>query len=145
MLVRKAKKEELVQIAALEAQNFSDAWSLRVLEETYEQKEASILAALTDSGIAGYCIEYTVLDETEIARIATDEAHRRMGIGSALIQYLMEKARKTKCTRILLDVRKSNLSARTFYEKQGFGEDGVRKNYYDTPKEDAVLMSYRVQ
>lgn len=144
MLVREAKKEELEVIAALEAQNFSDAWSLRALEETYGQKQASILVALTKLGVAGYCIVYTVLDETEIARIATDQAQRRMGVGSALIQYLIEKARRTMGSRILLDVRESNLPARAFYETQGFLEDGIRRNYYDTPREDAVLMSYRV-
>lgn len=72
------------------------------------------------------------------------QAQRRMGVGSALIQYLIEKARRTMGSRILLDVRESNLPARAFYETQGFLEDGIRRNYYDTPREDAVLMSYRV-
>ena len=84
------------------------------------------------------------MGESEIARIATDQAQRRMGVGSALIQYLIEKARRTMGSRILLDVRESNLPARAFYETQGFLEDGIRRNYYDTPREDAVLMSYRV-
>ncbi len=49
-----------------------------------------------------------------------------------------------KINKILLDVRESNAAARTFYEEEGFAEDGIRQNFYDDPKEDAVLMSRRL-
>ena len=110
----KAELSDLQDIAALESEIFSDAWSLKSLEETWNQKNAVIFAAKTEEKIAGYLIIYYVLDEGEIARIAT---------------------------RIMLEVREGNEAARRFYEKCGFTEDGIRKNYYENPQENAILMS----
>ena len=67
----KAELSDLQDIAALESEIFSDAWSLKSLEETWNQKNAVIFAAKTEEKIAGYLIIYYVLDEGEIARIAT--------------------------------------------------------------------------
>ena len=66
----KAELSDLQDIAALESEIFSDAWSLKSLEETWNQKNAVIFAAKTEEKIAGYLIIYYVLDEGEIARIA---------------------------------------------------------------------------
>ena len=75
----KAELSDLQDIAALESEIFSDAWSLKSLEETWNQKNAVIFAAKTEEKIAGYLIIYYVLDEGEIARIATAPSMRRQG------------------------------------------------------------------
>ena len=79
----KAELSDLQDIAALESEIFSDAWSLKSLEETWNQKNAVIFAAKTEEKIAGYLIIYYVLDEGEIARIATAPSMRRQGSGTA--------------------------------------------------------------
>ena len=125
--ISEADFQELPEIAALEREIFPDAWSLKSLEETWKQKNAAIFVAKTKEGMAGYLIFYYVLEEGEIARIATEHSVRRQG--------------EQKITRIMLEVRENNEAARQFYGKCGFTKDGIRRNYYENPKENAVLMS----
>ena len=132
----KAELSDLQDIAALESEIFSDAWSLKSLEETWNQKNAVIFAAKTEEKIAGYLIIYYVLDEGEIARIATAPSMRRQ-----MFQELVAFCEEQQITRIMLEVREGNEAARRFYEKCGFTEDGIRKNYYENPQENAILMS----
>ena len=139
--IRKAELSDLPEIAALESEIFSDAWSLKSLEQTWNQKNAEIFVAKTEGKIAGYLIFYYVLDEGEIARIATDPSLRRQGAAGRMFGELVSFCEERQITRILLEVRESNESARGFYEKCGFAEDGIRKNYYENPKENAILMS----
>lgn len=138
---RKARKEDIEQIALLEAETFPDAWSIDGLQETMEQNHAFITVAEADAEIVAYCIVYHVMDEGEIARIAVSKDSRRRGIGWGLLDYTCDCCRKKELQRFLLDVRESNAGARAFYQQYGFAEDGIRKNFYDNPKEDAVLMS----
>ena len=137
----KAEMSDLQDIAALESEIFSDAWSLKSLEETWKQKNAAIFVAKTKEGMAGYLIFYYVLEEGEIARIATAHSVRRQGAASQMFRKLLDFCREQKITRILLEVRENNEAARQFYGKCGFTKDGIRRNYYENPKENAVLMS----
>ena len=137
----KAELSDLPEIAALESEIFSDAWSLKSLEETWNQKNAVIFAAKTEKKIAGYLIFYYVLDEGEIARIATASFVRGQGAAGRMFQELVAFCEAQQITRIMLEVRESNEAARGFYGKCGFAEDGIRKNYYENPKENAILMS----
>ena len=92
-------------------------------------------------GMAGYLIFYYVLEEGEIARIATAHSVRRQGAASQMFRKLLDFCREHKITRIMLEVRENNEVARQFYGKCGFTKDGIRRNYYENPKENAVLMS----
>ena len=123
----KAEMSDLQDIAALESEIFSDAWSLKSLEETWNQKNAVIFAAKTEEKIAGYLIIYYVLDEGEIARIATAPSMRRQGAAGQMFQELVAFCEEQQITRIMLEVREGNEAARRFYEKCGFTEDGIRK------------------
>lgn len=139
--LREMKIQDSGRIAELEQEIFTDAWTQTGIEETFAQAHSVIVVAEEESKIQGYCILYVVLDEAEIARIGVTERVRYSGVGSLILQF-GEKICKEKGTeRLLLDVREGNLPARKFYEKHGFFVDGVRKNFYDNPKEDGVLMS----
>ena len=140
-IFRKGTEEDIPYIAELEAKNFSDAWTLQGVRETFEQSHAFITVAEADDQIVGYCIIYYAMDEAEIARIATCQTVRRTGIGKGLLNYTCECCRDKQIERLLLDVRESNEGAIAFYENYGFQTDGIRKGFYDMPKEDAVLMS----
>ena len=125
--ISEADFPELPEIAALEREIFPDAWSLKSLEETWKQKNAAIFVAKTKEGMAGYLIFYYVLEEGEIARIATAHSVRRQGAASQMFRKLLDFCREQKITRIMLEC--------------GFTKDGIRRNYYENPKENAVLMS----
>lgn len=143
-IFRNMTEQDVAQIAELEKKVFSDAWTSTGIYETFGQNQAFIAVAECDGEIAGYCIIYYVIDEGEIARIAVDEKVRRQGVGRGLLDFVCECCKMKNVYRLLLDVRESNESARRFYEQYGFAVDGVRKNFYDQPKENAVLMSKNI-
>ncbi len=143
-IFRKIEEAEIAKVAVLEKNIFSDAWSQDSISETYRQSNAIIVVAEEDSNIVGYCIFYYVMDEGEIARIGVDEKLRGQGVGRSLLDYVCAFCHKNEIERLLLDVRESNTSARRFYEKYGFVIDGLRKDFYDAPKEHAVLMSMTI-
>lgn len=141
LVFRNVEEKDIAFIAELEKNIFSDAWTNKSIGDTMNQPQAFITVAEENEEIAGYCIIYYVLDEGEIARIAVDERWRRQGVGRRLLDYACECCREKNIERLLLDVRESNESARVFYKNYGFEEDGIRKNFYEMPREHAVLMS----
>lgn len=142
--IRIAKEQEIEEIARLEQEIFPDPWSLKALRDTWNQKQAQILGAWLDGQMAGYVIVYFAADESEIARIAVDEKFRRQGVAGALLDGMERVLAGKGIVRLMLDVRKSNAAALRFYLSRGFKEDGVRKNFYTNPIEDAILMSRRL-
>ena len=139
--VRKMEIEDGAAVAEMEHQCFTDAWSEKSILETLNQSNAVCLVAEKAGKRAGYVLAYTAADEVEIARIAVVEEVRRQGVAAAMFDALKKQTNDLGCTKVLLDVRKSNEAARRFYEKSGFSEDGVRPKFYSDPEEDAVLMS----
>ena len=140
-IFRKGTEIDIKYIAELEEKIFSDAWTEKSVQDTFEQKQAFITVAEDEGEIVGYCIVYYVMDEAEIARVATCETVRRKGIGKGLLQYTCDCCREKQIERLMLDVRESNEGAIAFYKKHGFQTDGIRKHFYEMPKENAVLMS----
>lgn len=141
LIVRNMQMSDAEGIAVLEREAFSDAWTEKGIIDTFHQQQAFIVVAEKDEQIVGYCIMYYVLDEGEIARIAVSDSCRRQGVGRAVLNEVNNICLQKGISRILLDVRESNDAARAFYKQYGFVEDGMRKNFYDMPKEHAVLMS----
>ena len=99
------------------------------------------LIAEEDGEILGYLGILISFDESEITNVCVAEKARRRGIGRALMEELFHRMQERKVRVIHLDVRLGNTPARNLYESLGFVQDGLRKGYYDLPKEDAVLMS----
>ena len=99
------------------------------------------LSALDDMGaVMGYVGLMFVLDEGYISNVAVAPEFRRCGIADALISALIEREKKALAF-LTLEVRESNIPAISLYAKHGFITVGSRKNYYDRPKENALLMT----
>lgn len=141
---RKMTESDIGAVAELEKEIFSDAWTKNSIYETFCQQQAFVTVVEEDGEIQAYCIVYYVMDEGEIARIAVSPRHQRRGTGRKLLDCVCELCRKKGVTRLLLDVRESNETARKFYESYGFLEDAIRKNFYQMPVEHAVLMSKNI-
>ena len=90
--------------------------------------------------IIGYVGMYISFEEGEITNVAVAEVLRKNGVGEALMKRLLADAQKLGMTRIVLEVRVSNAPAIRLYEKCGFKEIGIRKGFYDFPKEDGSIM-----
>lgn len=140
--MRTGDTEAVEQTAALEAAVFPDPWSCREIEKTVEQAHTLCGIAREGVKVCGYFLCYYVLDECEIARIAVTQQERNRGIGKQLLCFMEELCRQKGITKLMLDVRESNQIAISFYERNGFVVDGVRKHFYGgSNPEDAILMS----
>lgn len=133
--------EHVPQVAALERACFSRPWSEAMLEnELWNDSAVVIVAEGEDGAVLGYAGLQTVLDEGYINNVAVAEAYRRQGVADELIAAFVRFG-QAKLAFLTLEVRASNAPAIALYAKHGFAEAGRRKNYYDDPKEDAILMT----
>lgn len=134
--------EHIPQIAQLETRCFSMPWTQELLQTQLKDEQHEFLAALDASGrVIGYVGMMFVLDEGYISNVAVDEAFRRQGIADALIERLCLICREHGLSFVSLEVRAGNAPAVALYQKHGFVEMGVRKNYYERPREDALIMT----
>ena len=133
--------EHVPQVAALERACFSRPWSEAMLEnELWNDSAVVIVAEGEDGTVLGYAGLQTVLDEGYINNVAVAEAYRRQGVADELIAAFVRFG-QAKLAFLTLEVRASNAPAIALYAKHGIAEAGRRKNYYDDPKEDAILMT----
>ena len=128
------------QIAALEKVCFSDPWSEKSIASELDNPLSCWLVSLEGETVTGYVGSQTVLDETDMMNIAVRPDFRRQGIARALIEALTVQLKKRGSRALMLEVRSSNASARMLYEKLGFYQVGIRRNYYRNPREDALIL-----
>lgn len=91
-------------------------------------------------GLAGYAVLRVIAPEAEIENICVAPACRRSGVGETLMAEMLRLAAERDAERIFLEVRAHNESAKALYLKKGFVESYRRKNYYQGPTEDAIIM-----
>ena len=141
MTVRIVRPDDLPQIFALEQLCFSVPWTEEMLRAQLTDGHV-FLAAVEDGQVLGYAGLQYVLDEGYITNVATSPARRREGIAGMLLSALKERAEELGLAFLTLEVRESNAPARRLYEKHGFSDVGRRRDYYECPREDAILMTY---
>ena len=140
LVVRHMKLEDCEQVAVIEAESFSIPWSLKAFQDTIQLENYRYFVAEQNGEIVGYCGFVFVLDEAEIPNVCVKASARRQGIGKQMLNFLQEEAKKLGINILYLEVRESNQTARKLYTSFGFEEDGIRKDFYELPKENAVLM-----
>lgn len=133
--------EHLAQIAALEIACFSDPWPESILVRELQNPLSLWLCAVDGDTVAGYIGSQTVLGESDMMNIAVHPDYRRRGVGRALVLALCKALRRQMLASALtLEVRDSNAPAIALYDALGFEQIGLRKNYYQHPKEDARIL-----
>ena len=134
--------QHLPAVAELERVCFpADPWSEALYRAALDNPAVAILLALGEDGaLLGYAVLSVVLDEGNLDDIAVAPEARRCGVADALLATLTRYGRDTLAF-LTLEVRASNLPAIALYEKHGFVPVGQRKDYYNAPKEDAILMT----
>ena len=134
--------EHIDEIEQLEKQCFSVPWSRQALISQLPDDMHIFIAAFTDSGrVLGYVVMMYVLDEGYISNVAVSPECRRLGIADKLIESLIKRANERNLSFVTLEVRESNLPAIELYRKFGFSDVGMRRNYYNRPTENAILMT----
>ena len=132
--------EDVHEVAALEAKIFSAPWSEAGFLSSLQSEDTLYLAVRKSGQLIGYCGFLQSFDEADITNVAVDETYRGCGVASRMLGKLMELGKTRGILRYTLEVRVSNASAIHVYEKLGFHSVGIRKNFYDRPKEDAMIM-----
>ena len=139
-MIRRMTAADIPAVAALERQYFSVPWSEQSLNESLERPEYLFLIAEQEGEPVGYAGLLRVLDEGDITNIVVDERFRGRGIGYALTEALLAEGARQGICEFTLEVRVSNDRAIRLYEKLGFVREGIRRNFYEKPTEDAWIM-----
>lgn len=143
--IRPASARDLTAVAEIEARAFTNPWSRKTFVGLIDRPGASIwVAVLPGGGVVGYAVLWCILDEGELANIAVREAWQGRGVGSRLLERVFAGARERDVRRLHLEVRASNQRALEFYLRRGFAQVGRRRDYYDCPREDALLLTKRL-
>ena len=137
---RSLQTSDMDRIMEIEARAFVDPWSPQAFRLT---SSYASWVCLVDELLIGYCICLIVEDEASIANIAIEPEYQHRGYGTGLLDHSLVELKMMGARKIYLDVRHSNLCAQKLYAKFGFKPLGLRKNYYDTPPEDALVMYWK--
>lgn len=137
--------DDLEQVMAIERASFNAPWSRQLFLTEFRNPAVSTLLVALDARrssrtIAGYIVFWVVADEMHIMNLAVAQKERRQGIGEELVRYGLRHGHRKGAQAAYLEVRASNSAAQGIYSRLGFTRAGLRKGYYDSPREDAVVM-----
>lgn len=118
-------------------------WKYETFLSSFEVGHKGLICKL-DSKILGFVIFSPINPEAHILSISVRKKMQSKGIGTLLLQSMLEQCKAMNYKKILLEVRVSNTLAINFYEKFGFSKDAIRDNYYKDNSEDALLMSLQI-
>ncbi len=142
--IRRMRTEELPDVERVDAKAFPFPWSHQIFLDCL-QADALIAVLKVGNEIVGYgVLSRIAAGETELLNLAIDPQQQGRGFGEQLLRWLMTEAQQAGAEMIFLEVRDSNQAAQKLYEKLGFNEIGLRKNYYrtqDEKREDARLFA----
>lgn len=143
IVIEPLAEKHLVQAAQLEKECFSDPWSLEGLRAELTNPTARFLAAMSGEVLAGYLGFHAIWGEGYIANVAVTSTFRRQGVARALLRAAEKIAEKEKLEFLSLEVRTSNLPARSLYESEGYTHIGARPGFYANPREDGEIYTKR--
>lgn len=146
IIERTLAERDLDEIVAIEAVSFSHPWTRQMYLRELQNPDVSFLYVLRVPGegqphrIAGFCSFWLVLDEIHINNLAVRADHQGQGVGTTLLQRVLDAGASRGAERATLEVRRSNAAARRLYERLAFEVAGTRPNYYVSPSEDALIL-----
>lgn len=141
MTFREMLVEDLEQVVDIEQKLFSVPWTKEGFLTYLMKKDTMFFVVEEKECILGYCSMMTVLDEGDILNVAVRLERQKEGIGQFLVDSMLRMAEMQGIKLAHLEVRQGNGTARRLYQRLGFKEDGLRRNYYENPVENAVLMT----
>lgn len=145
-----ASQQVMAQLAQIESELFvHDAWSAAQINSLLAQPFNHIIYATDELNqrLVGYCFYSHIFEDSEILRIGTWRDYQQQGIASQLLTAMAQMCQAMGAERVLLEVREDNHAAIAFYQKHGFEQIAVRKNYYDnhdTTQTHALIMQRKL-
>jgi len=145
--VRAMRPADLPGVVAIEGEAFTTPWSEETFRSLFDRPPWVLLVLEEEggaSGIAGYAVLGCVMEQGELANIAVRSRDRGRGLGGLLLEQVVQEAVARGVRQLFLEVRMSNTAAAALYTAHGFQEIGVRKNYYEEPREHARVLVRRL-
>ena len=142
--VRRMEERDLDRVVEIEESIFTLPWSREGFISAISMKDNLFVVITVDDEVQGYAGYYGSFGEGEITNVAINKAMHNKGLGQKLMYELLGIAKEEGMTRIILEVRVSNESAIHVYEKLGFTSLGIRKDFYEHPREDALIMEISI-
>lgn len=133
-------EDDLDQVLEISSISLKESWSLDSYSKELSNPLAKYLVAKVDTKIVGFAGLWVIIDEGHITNIAVHPNFREKGVGTTLLQSLIDHSKDWGCISLTLEVRASNVAAKGLYKKFGFLEEGIRKKYYNDNEEDAIIM-----
>ena len=138
--IRQMQLDDLEQVMEIENENFSVPWTETGFFTFLLREDTLFLVAQEGEKILGYCGVVMVQDEGDITNVAVKKNRQNQGVGKKLMEELVKYTEQEGVTRLFLEVRASNEPAIHLYQNMGFVQTGIRKNYYEEPREDGIMM-----
>ncbi len=140
MEIVKMNSEDVSTVCEIENMIFSKPWSMKSFLDSIHDNKNLYLVAKDGDEIVAYCGLWGIMDEGHITNVAVKENYRGKGIGKKMLNKLLELGKEKGLVAFTLEVRIGNVAAINLYKNLGFIDAGVRKNFYEDPVEDGLIM-----
>ncbi len=137
-----AGPDDVSAVEALQRRSFTNAWGAESIRWELEHTDVARLYVARGAGgaLVGYCACWMIFDELHLNSLAVEDAWRRRGVARQLLRRVIGDSVAVGARSGTLEVRQSNTAARGLYERFGFKVEGVRRDYYQEPREDALVL-----
>lgn len=132
-------------VVAIERASYTMPWSEATFRGLLRRRDAEMVSAEADGVVIGYAAFWCVVDQGELGNVAVSADWRGLGLGARLVEDVLRRAVRRGVREVFLEVRPSNNVARQLYDRLGFRPVGRRRNYYQAPVEDAIVLRYLVE
>jgi [ribosomal protein S18]-alanine N-acetyltransferase len=132
-------------VVAIERASYTMPWSEATFRGLLRRRDAEMVSAEADGVVIGYAAFWCVVDQGELGNVAVSADWRGLGLGARLVEDVLRRAARRGVREVFLEVRPSNNVARQLYDRLGFRPVGRRRNYYQAPVEDAIVLRYLVE
>ena len=133
--------DDIPDVARMEEKYFSTPWSEAGIGHYMDAGNTIFVVAKHEGALVGYAAVMQILDEADLVSIAVEDDYRQIGIAGEILDIIYDMAVRRCINKIHLEVRESNEPAISLYERDGFVRDGLRKEFYKRPVEDALLYT----
>jgi [ribosomal protein S18]-alanine N-acetyltransferase len=140
VVLRDMVVDDLPRVNAIERESYSVPWSDATFRGLLRRRDAELIVAESYGVVIAYAIFWCVIDQSELGNVAVTAGWRGQGIGERLVAEVLRRAERRGVREMYLEVRPSNEVARRLYERFGFSQVGRRRNYYQAPVEDALVL-----
>lgn len=139
LILKEMDESHILEVKAISDSSLKESWSLDSIKNELSNSLATYIVGILDNKVVGFAGAWLIASEGQITNVSVSKDFRGQGIGFKIINELLKTLSSKGSKEVTLEVRESNLAAQKLYEKCGFKNEGIRKNFYPD-KENAIIM-----